>query len=316
MLAPKWYYFPMLWLRTHPFASLFAGASLVLLIIFVSIQGTSTPASSGGPVVAVGGGNILEDPGISERYFAANIAPPNPTVQPDTAHSTFPIPLSSTSPRTTAANTPSQSEAMLEDGEEVDLSMFFSSEITLPVPSSDMSLADQLLKEAYALVPSTFLPVTKPVSRTPEQQALHVYGNRAGLAILTFQNAHTTMAETLTDWFEDRSNEAHTGASNAIAEDMIALGGTLGALVNVPASAKAANENLATSYRDAGNKLLQVIAAGGSEDALVTSMKTYNSSVEDFTRTYIALVDLFSEKRVTFSPSDAGSAFQFQASSF
>lgn len=299
----------MLWLRTHPFALLFAGAGLVLLIMFISIQGTSTPPTRGGPVVAIGGGNTLENPGISERYPSIDAPSSNPERQPSAVNPIIPLsPQSTTSPRTPAP-TLAQTQTAGEDGQEIDLSMFFSNETPLPASQPDTGLADQLLKEAYSLVPSTFWPVAKPAVRTPEQKTLYVYGNRAGLAVLSFQNAHANMATVLTGWFEDRSNETYKGASIDIAEDMIALGDTLSTLGGVPASAAAANENLAASYRDAGGKLLEVITSGGSEDALVASMQTYNSSVEDFTRNYISLVDLFSKNGVIFSASDTGSAF-------
>src|SRR3989344_1515893 len=61
----------MHWLRSHPFALLFAGAGLILLAIVIIINGKTVPSSPfGRSVVAVpgGSGNTLQDPGISERY--------------------------------------------------------------------------------------------------------------------------------------------------------------------------------------------------------------------------------------------------------
>ena len=310
----------MLWLRSHPFALLFAGAGLVLLAIVIIINGKTVPPSSFGRSVALipgGSSNTLQDPGISERYISpadagdSLIEPSVQTTQSDSGESgTASIPIPAGSPQTSPSRTtPEETETQF-------FSPLFSGTAPSSASSPDTSLADKLLSEAYALVPPSYsLAINAPTTRSPEQQALYRYGNQAGLAVITFSNTHADMADVLTTWTEDRDDDAARAQAEEIAVDMIALGDTLLSLQNVPQSAAAANQALAAGYKTAGAELSILLDSGGSDSRLLDSMNEYNAAADEFARSYIALVDLFARSDVTFAPTDMGSAFALSAPS-
>ena len=95
---------------------------------------------------------------------------------------------------------------------------------------------------------------------------------------------------------------------------MAAAGTALAALLDVPDVAREANQNLAKSLQAAALDLKAVTAASG-DSATFDAMKTYNTSAEEFTRSYLAVADLFTLHEVSFSQSDTGSAFTFPANS-
>lgn len=306
----------MHWLRSHPFALLFAGAGMLLLVIIIAIQGKTAPSSSlqiG--VIASSGHTALEDPGISQPYTTS---PPTETQQPgatpgEKAPAASPA-ISATPSKKPTSQTSPQPQTTVSASTETSVPTLTTT--TGPAkPGPDTSIGDSIIQQVYALIPSaSSLPVNTPVSRTPSQQALYIYGNQAGLVVLSFENAHADMADVLKTWTENRGSASATTNAKLIATDMSAVGDQLLALPNVPSSAVAANQNLAKGYKTAAQQLLTVLG-GGSESGLVDSMKTYNASADDFTRSYIALIDLFSQNGVTFSPSDTGSAFAFSAPS-
>jgi len=293
------------WMRTHPYATLFAFAGLMFVALvaitlphinsfnqnpYAPSDGSIFPTSNSVPnVVSVQG--AVETP--APRYSASSNNTPTalPTqdlsaATPDTSESAFDAFLASLS-------TPEQKRA------------------------PDTSSTDAFLQEVYALIPSgvTVFGTTRSEVRTPEQQALYEYGNKAGLAILTFENAHMDMADDLKNWFDNRASAAYDAPVVAIANDMIAAGASLASLPSVPALAADANKRLAASLKAAGEMLKAVTAENGDSN-IAEAMKTYNTSAEEFTRSYIALADLFTLHEVTFSQSDTGSAFTFSASSF
>lgn len=278
------------------------------------MSGVAPTSSFKGSVVAISGGGSLQNPGISPRYGTTLNAPSEPVGEPPQTSNTYiPIP---TPPAASSAASPQQPEQLSDstsDTESTDQPFtlpFGDSPSTYSPKAADTSLTDSLLEQVYAFIPSSYsLPLSKPVSRTPEQQALYEYGNRAGLAILSFNNAHADMADVLTKWFEGRASASAAASAKEIATDMDTLGSTLLALESVPAPAVAAHQALARGYQTAAEKLTSVFDAAGNDSTLINAMKTYNVAVEDFTRSYIALADIFAQSGVTFAPSDAGSVF-------
>ncbi|RJQ33460.1 hypothetical protein C4568_04745 [Candidatus Parcubacteria bacterium] len=305
----------MHWLRTHPFALLFAGAGVILLTIIIIINGKTLPTSSFGiPVTTVStGGSTLQDPGISERYpttggtvDTTTEIPPSDNAATSTSTSpTIPLPSGSQAQPSAPTQSTNPDEAPMPDP-----ILTFGGSSGTAASGPNTSLGDSILDQAYALMPTSYtLPTYVPVVRTPEQQALYLYGNMAGLTILTFSNEHADMGDVLTEWVESPS--ANKAAAQDIAADMIHVGETLLALTGVPATASAANQALGLAYQESGQELQDVISGGGS----VNAMKSYNATVEDFTRSYLAVVDLFVASGVTFAPTDTGSAFSPQGAS-
>jgi hypothetical protein len=182
--------------------------------------------------------------------------------------------------------------------------------------SSDSGNADDAFAQAFV---SSDLSLTSagvdatPVSAvpTPEQQALHDYGNRAGAAIVHFESTHADQVSTLNALTSDRGSEQKAAAFRAIAHDLGAIGTALLALSAVPASAQAQNAALAHSYITAGELLAAIPDAGTDDAKFVEAIKSYDAAVETLNRNYINLVNLFALSSVTFGPGEAGNAFVF-----
>ncbi len=287
----------MSWIRAHSYASLFALASLILLAVLIFVVGAQ-PIFPGDASSTVSNGTIFPTGYAVENTQSippTNISPPMTIASSSTA---MPPSQQETSQSTPVSQPP----------------------FTSPPPTTtnppDTSTGDSLLSQVYALIPSgiTTLQATQTTKRTSEQQALYTYGNEAGLAILSFENAHADMAQDLKNWVDDRGNAAYKTSVISIANDMATAGASLVALTDVPTSASAANQNLAKSLQTAADNL-KAMTAASSDSALVDAMKTYNASADEFTASYIALADLFTLHEVQFSQSDTGSAFTFPATS-
>lgn len=275
----------------HPFSFLFAGAGIVLLAIALSVRDHAAPATGYGPLVSISAGNTLINPGMSNVGPIADAQRPAPIAQSSTTY--VPIP-------TTRANTPTDATTL----------PIISSGTQTPPPAAP-NASDQLLKDVYSLIPSGFTIPAGPKSRTPVQQALFDYGNKAGSIVLSLDNAHTDMAQVLKDWLADRTNAGKVAGVRSIAQDMQGAGQSLAALTDVPSAAFAANQALAKGYSDAGDKLVVVVTSGGSDTTLVEAMKTYNTTADSYTTAFVSLAEIFSLYDVTFSEGDPGSAFQF-----
>ena len=292
------------WIRAHPYASLFALAGLALVAVVATLfprLDSLTQSSSTMP--------------------AGSLFPPSNSV-PDTPDTSVTmetaLPRYEASGNMTGSLPPSQSAPQqVQDASDNALSAFLSS-LSSPPPSSapDTSAGDTLLQEITAFIPRgvTVFGGTRTKARTPEQEALFRYGNEAGLALLSFEDSNTDMTDRLKNWFDNRKSDSSRASVGRIANDMAAAGTALAALADVPDVAREANQDLAKSLQAAALNLNAVTTAG-SDSATLDAMKTYNASAEEFTRSYLALADIFTLHEVSFSASDAGSAFTFPAQS-
>ena len=283
--------------QRHPYTFLFAGAGAVLIIILLSIKSLSTPSSINIPQTYVNGGTIpvpQNIPTTPETPLITRIPPiiAAPTTTP--AQISHPAAASSTP---VTLHTPSSTTSTV-----------VAAPLSLP---TTLDASDSLLQFVYSLVPSGVnAPTTK--TRTPDQQALFEYGNQAGLAITTFENGHTDMADVLKVWLANRTNASAVTSANALADALTEAGSSLENLSHVPASARAGNAALAHSLKDAGGKLRDVVVEGNTTDlALLSAIRSYNTAADTFTQNYVALSTIFSLSNVTFSGNDLGSAFQF-----
>jgi hypothetical protein len=312
----------MHWLRSHPFALLFAGAGLVVLIIVIGINSTRIPSSffTGPSVVAVSGGNTLQDPGISQphtEYPPTQNASTLPAREDEAGTTTTnpPIVNVAQTPVASAPASSSSAQSPETDYQSILSSIYNTSASSNSSTKIDPSATDAIIKQVYALIPSTYsLPLPVSTNRTTAQQTLYAYGNQAGLTVLSFENAHADMAGVLKTWFTDRKDSSTVAPAETIANDMIATGDALDRLPNVPAAAAPLNHTLAQAYRDAGQDLLKVLA-GGSDSHIADSMKTYDTTADNFTKSYLDMVDFFQKNNVLFSSTDMGSAFSPAGSS-
>ena len=292
------------WIRAHPYASLFALAGLAL-VVFVALLFPRLDSLTQGPTAMPTGSLFPTSDAISNT--------PDTSVTVETV-----LPRYDTSGNVTGSLPPSQTAPQqAQDASDSALSAFLSSLSAPPSGSApDMSATDTLLQEITAFIPRgvTVFGGTRTKARTQEQEALFHYGNEAGLAILSFEDSNTDMVERLKNWFENRKSDPSKASVERIANDMAAAGTALAALLDVPDVAREANQNLAKSLQAAALDLKAVTAASG-DSATFDAMKTYNTSAEEFIRSYLALADIFTLHEVSFSASDTGSAFTFPAQS-
>ncbi len=167
---------------------------------------------------------------------------------------------------------------------------------------------------AYSFIPQGLISIETPKSRTPEQEALHEYGNIVGLSLAAFADSHPNMPQTLKDQAEDRADPLKVASLKRLANDFTQLGDELAATEQVPAAAASAHNALVAAYKDVGAKLI-LIPSANNDDAFLKAVNSYNTSAETLSKRLVALVDLFSTRGVTFSSSDSGSIFTFNAKS-
>ena len=275
----------------HPYSFIVAGVGIVFLIVVLTLNTGTAPR---GPTTYVSGGSVLFSP--TNETPAAPSSPATP-VGPVPSPATLPTQPAASTSLSFAQSTPQSAPSAQQPS-------------PAPAQQQDSSSID-LIKQAYALLPSGFSLPTATI-RTPTQQALYDYGNQAGLAVMTFQNAHSDAADVLKRWLGSRQDPVAQAAVRSIATDMIATGDALMKL-SPPTAAASANTALASSLHDAGTNMLAVVDASGSDDTLTTAIETYDASADAFTSAFLSLSTLLSASSVTFSSTDTGQVFQFNS---
>lgn len=187
------------------------------------------------------------------------------------------------------------------------------SELVQPV-STTQQPDETFTPSAYAFIPQGILNVETEKPRTAEQQVLHEYGNELGLSLQSFADLHTNMVGTLKDQAEDRSDPVKGAGVKRLGDDFVRLGAELESMQNIPTSMQDAHQKLAAAYRDVGTKLAVIPGASGDE-AFLAAINTYNTSAEVLSRRLVDIIDRFVVSGVTFSASDPGSVFTFNAQS-
>lgn len=167
----------------------------------------------------------------------------------------------------------------------------------------------------YSFIPSGLISVSEVTQEMDErQEALFEYGNTVGSMILGFDDGHANMLQILQDAYQDRGNEQKITAAAQIGKEYIQLGTDLESLDNVPVEAAGMHKALANAYKVAGQKLIDKLQVT-SDPEFIAAVNTYNASVDQFQKSFIALVTLFGVAEVQFSQYDPGSVFMFQTTS-
>lgn len=167
--------------------------------------------------------------------------------------------------------------------------------------------------DAYSLVPSGLFATTTEKSRTDMQGRLFDYGNEAGSYIQGYESMHQTVPQIARDQLADRANPDKRDALIGVANDLIGLGKQLAQMEEVPAPVRAQHNAIAAGYQSIGKALIPV-ANAQSDQQLLDAIKTYDTTVDAFTKHYVALVLLFPSYGVSFKPDDSGSVFSFNPS--
>jgi hypothetical protein len=177
-------------------------------------------------------------------------------------------------------------------------------------PSAGVHATTSASASAFSFIPSGFV-VSDPVrKRTPLEESLHMYGNKVGALVESFENIQRNSATTLKNHVEDRTNEEKIEEVRRLGYSFAQLGSELSKLDDIPASAKGMHAAYATQYRILGTNLIKV-ADTKDDEAFLSAINAYNESSDALTKRFLALVTLFGANNVTFSSFDAGRIFMF-----
>ncbi|TSC86990.1 MAG: hypothetical protein G01um10148_95 [Parcubacteria group bacterium Gr01-1014_8] len=165
----------------------------------------------------------------------------------------------------------------------------------------------------YSFIPSGLMSTTGSAKqRTPAQDELFEYGNSVGSYIQGFDDLHGNMIQVLKDAYEDRKDPEKIARAMQIGADYVQLGKELEEMEVGPKVVRSAHLALAKAYQVAGSNMIAKMKTSSDED-FIAAVNTYNQSVEDFTKRYIALVTIFEVAEVQFSQDDPGKVFMFQS---
>ncbi|PIR82541.1 hypothetical protein COU20_01950 [Candidatus Kaiserbacteria bacterium CG10_big_fil_rev_8_21_14_0_10_59_10] len=301
------------WFRDHPYMAGIGGATLLILAGAVVVAQRSALPAGGGERVAWGGaggpslfqGQYDPGSGLSRSEYAALLLEEQRRREEEYAF----LPILPSSP---------SADGFSDDTEEKFSSLFqLLGQLTVQNGATG-SAGDDGGAGSYAFIPQGFLSVTEHApQRSPEQQALFEYGNLVGSYIAGFDDLHPNMSILLKDHMEDRGSAAKSAAVAQVGNNYVSLGRELeaiGELDTVPASVAPMHAALAKSYQDMGARLVAVAQAGTDDEAMYEAILAYNAAADVFTGRFIAIATYLAAAGVTFTASDPGSVFTFNAS--
>jgi hypothetical protein len=301
----------MEWLRTHQYASALSAAGLLVLIGIVIVVGKSSATPSNSQPLTWGGAGTVFGAAPTQGGAPAqqNAGDMIQQVQSAAPYTYIPI----TAPQDSTDATSSDS---------FDFNAFVSMLSTQGKAAPSSSASSNTSAGAYAFIPGGLVSTSSLTkTRTPLQDTLYSYGNDVGGYIQSFEQQYPNETQILTNQVQDRTNPDKAAAVEALGQSLSGLGASLtemdagdstdaGGNQNVPIQMKSAHDALAKSYSDLGVKLALVPQATSDSDFLA-AINAYDTSVQAFTKTYVAYANLFVAYGVSFSPEDPGSVFTF-----
>lgn len=171
--------------------------------------------------------------------------------------------------------------------------------------------------DAYAFIPQGFITTSasnesRTVVMGQQGSSLHEYGNQIGTYIKDFEDTHQSGAQILKDHFEDRTDPQKIAALERLAFDMQEFGRSLLEMAYVPDAAAGMHKSYAGAYRAIGFALHDVAKTTTNEE-FVDAVTMYNAGVEELAKRFLMLVAFFGANNITFSSSDPGNVFMFNA---
>ena len=295
----------MHWFREHPYATVLAIATVVLLVgAYIVKERTGVPPDSSSTIAWGGGGGYLFPTLGTDNNVSSE-------TERDSSNLYRQIQGGPPFVYSTAPSLPGE-ETSAEGGLELDtLINMLSPEKTSS--SGTPPVDNSLLENAYLFIPRGFITTSIPTQTyTPAQEALRNYGNDAGAYIKSFEetNQNEKMTRILKDQFEDPQSPTKAEALKDLANDLASVGNSLEKMSSVPEQVASTNARLAASYQAMGAKLALVPNAQRDEEK-IDAMLAYNATVEEFIRSYIALTTLLSLSEITFRTDEPGSVFMF-----
>lgn len=295
----------MHWIRVHPYIFLLATAAVLLVVGALVFKEQSTTLPNSSSTIAWGG------LGGGFFYPISGVNKPAENAEEETDLYNK---VQSGPPFSYTLYAPPKTEGDAQNDFDLDafLALLASENQNA---ETGIQTSDSLLVNPYTFIPSgSTLPTSPAKERTPTQQALYKYGNEAGFYVQSFENANKNMADVVQKQIDDPQGPLAVAALVELAKNLAKVGNSLEKIADVPAQATSVNTKLAGSYKDVGAKLALVPDAKTDEERAET-MLTYNAAAEEFVKSYVALVTLFSISEVTFTPDEPGSVFTFTATS-
>ncbi|NBV76892.1 hypothetical protein EBR66_01890 [bacterium] len=177
---------------------------------------------------------------------------------------------------------------------------------------------ESILSSIVAALPHGTLTLDSPPQaekRSSYQQNLYDYGNAAGRIIEAYQAEYQArQVPIMRDFYADRQNLEKQAAVQKMAKALEEVGDSLRALDSVPSGTLITHQKLARDYVSVGQNLA-TLSRSATDQSLLESISTYNTSVESLIKDYVALADMFSLAQVTFSNDDPGRVFVFTSAS-
>jgi hypothetical protein len=287
-----------LW-QSHPIA-----IALTVAVIFFLIGGLVVFRRSGSaPIDDVGSWGpssiTLQDPQTAPRGNESNATSyPIPLATAENTDTTlrFRPAGASTSPKSTTS------------GADAGFANFLAGIFTSSAPASSETALDTGIS-AYFYLPQGLAQLRQEQPKTPEQAALHAYGNAAGSLALGFEASYPAMLESFSAFIDDHESEAQRAALRSIAKRFTDFSAVLQA-VDAPTAAQSAHSAFAQSYATLGESLAAIADAEGDE-AFIDAINAYNAAAELSTARFLDISTLFSVAGVTFQNYEGGSAFVF-----
>ncbi len=285
----------------HPvFLTLSVAVIFVLVgLYFIERQRAVTPNGASASWETVGG-YIEPTDSISEQPTQAQ-----PLVETDNNPETLVIPVATTSATKKPANAPAKDDGVFDYNAML-------AQLQHETTSNASAQADKTFEKlmgAFSFAPAIAAPAQKV--KTPEQQALYIYGNEIGSRIKGFAAVNPNMAQTLTNQINHRTEPSAGVPVRNLGTRYIALGESILAIQNVPPSVESAHHTLGESYLHLGEALSRIPDAT-EDQAFIAAITTYNNKADSYTRAFVGMVTLFSALNVTFEETDPGSVFSFR----
>lgn len=290
----------MEWLRAHPYldAAVITGSLLIVGALIVRTQ-LGAPIATTPTEGTWGSAHSIYTEGVSTG--GATLLPDVQTGPTIRAESLGYIPLLT---ENTIGTGPVDESSTFDFGSLVALLSRPSQPTATPRTESETGIA-------YSFIPGGLIATTtlaKP--RTTLQDALYLFGNEVGDAIVSFEASHPNQPAILKHHIEQPNDPEARAALKKLGDDLTRLGDTIGALGEVPEQVAGTHRGVVAAYRDIGTKLAAISTKEGS-DALFDAIVTYNAAAEDFAKKFVSLALIFQSYGVTFSPGDGGSVFVF-----
>lgn len=185
------------------------------------------------------------------------------------------------------------------------------SSITPNVSSIGYTESVDTLQDIYSFLPRGLMSLTPPTKeRTPQQQALYIYGNTIGDYVESYENSNDAQIQVLVDFLEDPANPSKKAAAESVAAGLAKVGNSMNELETVPPEVNELHKALARGYVDLSTRISAIFKANSDEDRL-QAINAYNARADSFAKTYVSLVTLFSVSGVDFSNNDPGRVFSF-----